>query len=245
MSAELISGAKVTGSVQDSSIGTLAPATNWTGWDHDNPGTAYFTFSAKKAGTTTISFEGRISYQKSILDRMLSWAQRNDLVSDMLDVTVQDCNYKVTAISRWSLFGIGYVAIIDQAEMTADAPGHYKGTATVSWVITEVHPRAGCRPHVVMSTSQADLTGDMDKDGQQLVVDLAYQLAEATWLTFLDDCTTESSTQSLPYTPAPLTFSVPASGGDSTQSQAAVHKFYPAMNMSGSADVTAIRVTNH
>jgi hypothetical protein len=239
-----LTGLWVEGSVLSPSIGTFIMARMKIGWNSDRPKVAVLAFHADKPGKTTLTFKAEVHYYVTRLDKWL-YGPAKIAESNPVDVTVEDCKYKVTAVSVWSGFGLTHVALIDQAEMTADAPGHYKGTATVNWVITEEHARAGCRPHVVTATSQADLIGDMDKDGQHLVVDLAYQLAEATWLNFLDDCLTQSSSDLLQYTPAPLTFSVPASGGGNDLSQALVDQLEPVMNIAGTAKVTVIRVTNH
>jgi hypothetical protein len=239
-----LTGLWVEGSVLNPSIGYFIIARKKIGWNSDRPQFAVLAFHADKPGKTTLTFKAEVHYYETRLDKWL-YGPAKIAESNPVDVTVEDCKYKVTALSEWIGFGLTHVALIDQAGMTADTPGHYKGTATVNWVITEVHPRAGCPPHEVMSTSQADLTGSMDKDGQHLVVDLAYQLADATWRTFLEDCTTQSSSDRMPYTPAPLTFHVTASGGFYFHAQALVHQLEPVMNIAGSADVLVLRVPNH
>jgi hypothetical protein len=238
-----MTGMWVEGAVVNPSIGTFITARKLIVWDSDRPNSAVLTFRADKPGKTTLTAKADINYYRTQSGEWVNGPARI-AESNPVDVTVEVCNYKVKALSVWDDFGLTHVAMIDQAGMTADSPGHYKGTATVNWVITEDHPQAGCPPAVVTATSQADLTGDMDKDGQQLVVDVAYQLVEATWFTFLEDCTTKSSADQMPYTPAPLTFSVPASGGGHYLNQALVHQLFPVMNISGIAESTVIRVTN-
>ena len=110
----------------------LDRATNYTGWHSDDLGAAVFSFLAQKAGSTTISFEGHIHYRKGILEHF-SFSQRNDLVSDSLAVTVQDCAYRVSVFSTWTEPSRKDVASISDAPLTQDAPGHYTGSGQVNW----------------------------------------------------------------------------------------------------------------
>ncbi|HCC79251.1 MAG: hypothetical protein A2X25_15490 [Chloroflexi bacterium GWB2_49_20] len=239
-----ISGIWVEGLVQDPSIGKLlAPTRKLTGWNSDQPGIAVFAFHADKSGTTTLNFKAEIHYYKSILKKWI-YGPAEIAESNPVDVTVVYCDYKVTAVSRWSGFGINYTAIIHEAEMTANAQGAYTGTDTMNWVITNDPP---C-PHTLTPTSQADLTGSLDADGQQLVVDLAYQPVEGIWYGYMSfDCTQGSWNETFSHSPAPLTFSVPASGGSHKTYQVLVDNYSPAGDgdMSGSANVFVERVTNH
>ena len=234
-------GVEVGASVDGNGVGRISPAKNTTRLDSEPMGATYFTFSAEKPGATTVVFQAKLN-TRVVLGFVLSSIT---IPPTRVPLTVIDCSYKVTAISRWSGFGLNYVAMIDQAGLTADAPGHYTGTATVNWVITQMDSTAGCISHATTFTSQADLTGDTDEDGQQLVVDLAYQLAEvkATWYHYFSDCTATNSHELVSYTPDPLTLSVPASGGVSSQSQALVDMLPSAQNMAGSADVVVTPVT--
>lgn len=160
-----------------------------------------------------------------------------------MEIKVEDCQYKVTAVSRWSGFGFNISAIIHEAEMTTDAPGHYTGTATVDWVITNDPP---C-PHTLTPASQVDLTGSLDEDGQQLEVDLDYQPVEGIWYGYMSfDCTQGSWNGTFSRSPDPLTFSIPASGGGHKPFQALVDNTYPVYgDMSGSANVFVERVAKH
>lgn len=205
-------GVKVKSSVQDSSIGTLSPWENTTGWDRDNPRSAPFSFHAKKAGTTTISFWGVV--------------ERRDVKAEPVTVTVQPCKFKVATISRWHLPGIhefDILAMIDEADMTADAKGRLAGRATVNWAVatTVLSPYCSSAKFTV-SPSQADLTGQMDDSGL-LVVNLTFQPAAAsvTQVCFVPGGT-ETTSYQYQLTPDPLSLSVPSSGGVSTQAQVLV-----------------------
>jgi len=237
--AELITGAAITGAVKDPSIGSLAPAKNWSGWRGQEPGTAYFTFAANKAGSTTIAFEGKIHYHKGILDHF-SLAQRNDLVSDTLDVTVQDCAYQVTVTTRWTDPSRKHTALIQQAPLSSDAPGHYIGTTKVSWIVREDHALNGCPLHSVVSTSPADLTATLAQDGESLVVTVVYQPLELVWFTYRSDDCTEGSEIDSRNTAAQLSFSVGAHGGSGTLPQSLTAPGYGIFN--SSASISVVRV---
>ena len=241
-----ISGIWVAGSVQDPGIGKLIIARKETGFDYEQPGIAGFIFHAEKPGKTTLFFNAEIRYYQSTI---LKWIYGPAKIaqSNPVEVTVEVCKYKVSVVSHWEFNGLNYMAIIDQAGMSADAPGHFTGTAQVFWVI-RLPPGNPC-PSVTTSTSQADLTGVMDADGQHLVVDLAYQLLDTYWNYDIWDntvsaCSTSSETHVL-YTPASLTLSLPSYGGVSTQSQALVNQIYAALNMTGSAKVAVLPVAGH
>ncbi len=241
-----ISGIWVAGSVQHPGIGKLIGARKKTGFDYQQPGIADFIFHADKPGKTTLTFKAEIHYYQSTI---LKWIYGPAKIaeSNPLDVTVEVCKYKVSVVSHWEFNGVNYMAIIDQAEMSADAPGHFSGTAQVFWVI-RLSPGNPC-PSVTTSTSQADLTGSMDADGQHLVVDLGYHLLDTYWNydiwdTTVSACSARSQTHEL-YTPAPLTLSLPSYGGVSTQSQALVNQIYAVLNMTGSAKVAVLPVAGH
>jgi hypothetical protein len=237
-----ISGIWVAGSVQDPGIGKLIIARKKTGFDYEQPGIAGFIFHADKPGKTTLTFKAEIHYYKSTTFKWI-YGPAEIAESNPVEVTVEVCKYNVTAISHWAQGGLKYVALIMETEMTIDAPGHYTGTATVDWFITNT-PRPGCSPVMYYYTSQADLTGMMDADGQQLVVDLAYQVAELQTQTYDSNCDANSTMVDF-YTPAPLTLSMPSFGGTSTQSQVAVNQNIPLLNMTGSAKVRVVPVTSH
>jgi len=236
-----ISGIWVAGSVQDPGIGKLIIARKETGFDYEQPGIAGFIFHAEKPGKTTLFFNAEIRYYQSTI---LKWIYGPAKIaqSNPVEVTVEVCKYKVSVVSHWEFNGLNYMAIIDQAGMSADAPGHFTGTAQVFWVI-RLPPGNPC-PSVTTSTSQADLTGVMDADGQQLVVDLAYQVAELQTQTYDSNCDANSTMVDF-YTPAPLTLSMPSFGGTSTQSQVAVNQNIPLLNMTGSAKVAVLPVAGH
>jgi hypothetical protein len=237
-----ISGIWVAGSVQDPGIGKLIIARKRTSFDYEQPGIAGFIFHADKPGKTTLTFKAEIHYYQSTILKWI-YGPAEIVESNPVEVTVEDCKYNVTAISHWAQGGLKFVALIMETEMTTDAPGHYTGTATVDWFITNT-PRPGCSPVMYYYTSQADLTGSMDADGQQLVVDLAYQVAELQTQTYDSNCDANSTLVNF-YTPAPLTLSLPSYGGVSTQSQVAVNQDFPILNMTGSAKVRVVPVTSH
>ncbi len=237
-----ISGIWVAGSVQDPGIGKLIVARKETGFDYEQPGTASFIFHADKPGKTTLTFNAEIRYYQSTILKWI-YGPAKTAVSNLVSVTVEDCKYEVTAISQWITFGLNYKALIVGAGLTADAPGHYTGTATVYWVNTISQPPP-CSPTVITYTSQADLTGSMDADGQHLVVDvISPPVKEDEIIVRRDDCKTEAGEVITLMTPDPLTFSVPASGGGHTLSQVLT---VPGLGiLSGTAKVSVVPVTSH
>jgi hypothetical protein len=239
LSTERVTGAKVTSVVADASIGALDRATNYTGWRGDAIGTATFTFLAHKAGSTTIRFEGHIHYRKGILEHF-SFAQRNDLVSDIVAVTVQDCDYQVSVASHWKETSRRDVASISAALLTSDAPGHYQGSGTVNWTFAEAQAVNGCPLHAVSSTSQADLTARLDTINQLLVVVITYPPSPLVWYTYRsDDCTRGSEIDSVAMA-AKLNFSVGTYGGTGPLPQDLTVPGYGIAH--GAASVSVVRV---
>ncbi len=161
-------------------------------------------------------------------------------MSDSVVVTVQDCAYQVTVTTRWTDASRKHTALIEQAQLTKDSPGHFTGTTPVSWIIRESAAVNGCPVHSVIPTSQADLTAVLGKDGQQLMVDVTYQPLQLVWHTYRsDDCTQGSEIDST-NTAARLTFGVGANGGSGKLPQTLTVPGYGVFT--SKANVTVTRV---
>ena len=236
-----VSGVTVKATTSNASVGVLNQNYVDTGWRSGDPGGADYIFRADKAGTTTISFTGTINHLwwPSILGLSTS-VDRRDSVNDQVDIKVENCKYKVTTISYFDQPGIQFDALIKDGELKSDSPGHYTGTATVDWLITVAASGPSCKPQLFTSTSQADLTGVMDADGQQIKVDIVYQMARVKYSGERTDDCSPSWNATDAYTPDPLTLRVPSSGGTSRQSQMAVEPLSPLLNMSGAVKVDVI-----
>src|SRR5579859_5916305 len=167
-----ITGAVVTGTVQDPSIGNLSPPQVVTGGGANDPGSADLRFNPKKAGTTTLSFEGKINHiwwGSKIIGGGL--VDEKATVSTTLPVTVVNCKYTLSAVARWYIdLGSGntleLLATIHEAEFNVSAEGHVAGThsADVVW-ITNIHHANDCTSDETIAKSTAIISGDVTPDG--------------------------------------------------------------------------------
>lgn len=123
-----VTGVLVTASASNASIGQLDQVEANTGYIADFPGTINFKFTAKKAGTTTISFEGTINHT------WLGIAIGTYTRTDQVVLTVEECQYRVSAVSEFTVPGAFVGAVFKDAVMTLGSDGLYTGTATVHWM---------------------------------------------------------------------------------------------------------------
>ncbi|HEX7540992.1 MAG TPA: hypothetical protein VF352_02580 [Anaerolineales bacterium] len=156
--AYALPGIKVDAFSQDTSVGDFERTTKGnrtviTGSseelldDEPMPHTAYFTFKAKKAGITTLYFEG---------------LAHGEYVSFNVPVKVINCKYKVKIVSKWST-GMTIVATMN-GELKSDEQGYFTGSATVNWVTSKL-----CGIVSPIAPSTADLTGTINASGQLVV----------------------------------------------------------------------------
>ncbi len=164
---------------------------------------AKFKFKAKKAGTTTLYFEGLVG---------------KEYVSDKVDVKVLPCNLKVKTTSLWNNGPISLVALLD-GEMKADDQGQFTGTTTVNWdaifTIPDGNTACGGSRDVSATDSQADLTGSVSDSGQ-VTVNITYQ---PTTFSISGSCSPGGGSGEETMIPTPLAITVASSGGVSTQAQ--------------------------
>lgn len=198
-------GVEVQALVTDSSIGSINPSSSLTSMNSE--GRAWFIFSAEKPGTTIIQFWGKVS---SLV--FLGLEISSDTVTTELSVTVEECQYKVTTLSKWQPGGIvnmRIVAWIHEAGLVDGGTGRYTGTGSVLWTLA-TDKLGDCNAQSVTTTSQAELTGVRD---DELTVDVAFDTGNISLPTF---CVREGVAQGstpVALTPDPVTFTVPASGG--------------------------------
>jgi hypothetical protein len=163
-----LGGVEVVASVDGSGVGTISPAAAMTKMSMDSR--ADFTFTAEKPGTTVVHFQAKVNthWLLGLLE-----LGGNNITADV-PLMVEDCKYKVTAVSRWSIPGgihINYVATIDVAGMTEDSDrgGHYVGTASVTWQIA--NGTAGdCSSTQSAGPSEAWLEGQVHGDDLAVTV---------------------------------------------------------------------------
>lgn len=207
-----ITGARIDTSMSNGGIGKLSPIEIDTGWDPNYPGGADFKFHAEKAGTTLITFKGTISHIWW-LTLGLPLIDRRDFVEDQVEITVEECQYKVTTISKWEYSGqvnIRIEAWISEAGLVDDGTGRYTGTGSVTWTVF-TSQLLDCDAQSVITTSQAHLTGAREDD--ELTVDVAFDTANISFPTFCEREGVAQGGTPVQLTPDAVTFTVPASGG--------------------------------
>jgi hypothetical protein len=239
-----VAGVTINGSVLDAGYGTLKPASSKTSMRSKPPGSAAFTFAALSPGSTELRFTG-------LLPAALLKSPGRTYVPLTRDVRIVSCDspipaaigplapgavpivsrgrevevrkvrvskVRVTTVSTWSA-GMDIVARIDDGVMEADDQGHFTGSANVTWQ-TSVIGSAGCgAAENSVAPSRADLTGEID-ESNQLVVKITFQPRDFSGFA---TCGPSISTANVA-TPDPLTISVAATGGTSTQTHAVTAK---------------------
>lgn len=205
-------GVEVGAFLDGSGVGTIAPANTTTRMNSLPTGAASFTFSAEKTGTTLVVFQGVLN------TRVIGGIVLNQTtLTASVPITVENCQYTVTAFSRWRVPGeanLNIVARIHNAGMTEDGGGHYKGTANVTWLIIG-DPVGDCTSTITALPSQAELDGQV-YGPEEFRVSVTYQAASVT---LNDDCRGTGGAMQVQITPDPLTISVPTTGGSNRQTQ--------------------------
>jgi hypothetical protein len=224
VSMELFAGTTVTGQVADPSIVDFTTARSKSTNNPDpssiRPGAVAFTLKAKRVGRTTITFSADV----------VEFGNTFKAHPYVVDVNVQKCAFKVSIKSHWQVPGLGYVAVIDEADLIPDADGNYTDIANVTWsgwwdvLPPGISAGLTCTTKLTALPSQAYLTGKMNESGF-LEVNVTYRSNPASWR-----ATCKDSSGSTPpiITPVSLTadslkIGVPvAAGGVSTQPQALI-----------------------
>ena len=177
---EAITGISVIGVVDNPNIGQISPGENTTIWASAiYPGAADFVFTAEKPGETIVAFSGMIVNSGWF---GTNWGGSSQIVSDQVNVKVIPCKFKVETFGQWyeASDGASYsiAAVSDEAMVTADADGHYTGSASVNWIGTGYVE--GCVFPVQISSGQIHYTGEINESGQ-LVMNQTYEPVENSW----------------------------------------------------------------
>jgi hypothetical protein len=171
----------------------------------DPIGATTFLFTAQKPGTVDVQFQATLNTRV-----ILGLALDSRTLTTKVTMAVEDCLYKVTAMSRWQVPGpanINILAEITNAALTDDGQGGYTGTASVKWFIHA--GRVGdCTSATSAQPSQATLTAVAALTN--LVVDVDY---ESVSVSNVIDCGGVGGNAPWPQRPGPLTFNVPIGGG--------------------------------
>jgi hypothetical protein len=170
-----IAGIKVDASSADPNVGDIVgrkqgPLTRVTGGAEDlvnlnNPdpvsNSATFKFKAKKAGKTTLYFEGSAYGQ---------------YVSFNVPVTVIPCKFKVISTSNMATCYPGgcikFRGVIVDGQVVADENGYFTGNAPVVWISSSVVPKCGAVN--TLGISNVMMRGNLDETGQ-LKLELEYK----------------------------------------------------------------------
>ncbi len=210
-------GVEVQATVADPSIGTIAPASAWTG-STSNPmaGVAYFTFTALKEGFTKLLFMG-------ILPRttVLGWSLSADTITAEGAAFVRQCEYQVSAVLMMVAGGaepISWTGYITKAGLTKDpeAQGQYQGSGIVLWSAHTVYGSCVVENH----PTQSFFTMRGEKVGDLLEVRLEFEPAHVLGITMsCPNGGTSSGLDDLTYTPDSVRVWVPAIGGTATRNQ--------------------------
>jgi hypothetical protein len=147
-------------------VGTLRPASDTTSLSNVPAGATVFTFVAENAGDATLVFKATIN-TRVFLGLVLS----NNIMASSVSIRVEDCQYKVTTLSKWQDPAPGrftvYARIIN-AGLTEVGGGLYKGTAVVKWLMT-VGRVGNCIPQSNVAEGQAQLSGQVNGPGEILI----------------------------------------------------------------------------
>ena len=224
VSMELFAGTTVKGQVADPSIIDFTTARSMSANNPDpssiRPRIVDFTLKAKRVGRTTITFSADV----------VEFGNMFKAHPYTVDVNVQKCAFKVSIKSHWQVPGLGYVAIIDEADLIPDADGNYTGTANVTWsgwwdvIPPGINAGLTCTTKLTALPSQAFLTGKMSESGF-LEVNVTYRSNPSSWSAVCRDSTGSTPPSVTPgmLTADSLKISIPvATGGVSTQPQALI-----------------------
>jgi hypothetical protein len=206
----------VNGTVQDPDIGTLVPERSRASLLGDNPTMAHFYFTARKVGTTTLSFKADIPASSTSVEF-------TNTASQPMRVTVIPCKFMVSSITTfpgndnpgaYQQSDPAIVVRMDQAEVTADANGQFTGSATLHWIgttSTTVEPGGSCTiAEKFAVTTQASISGDILAG--QLTLDVTYK--EPGVASHNESCGGASLPMvEKPYRLSQVRISLPASGG--------------------------------
>ncbi len=244
--SQQIAGVTINGSLLNPGYGTLKPATSTTSTRSKPPGSAAFTFAARRPGSTQLRFTGLLASAplKSVGRTYTPFSRAVRVVA--CDSPAQpaigssagggvpvisknrrgDVNnfkeikeIKVTTRSTWSA-GMDIVATIKDGVMVADDQGHFTGSANVTWW-TSVIGSAGCgAAEYTVPPSKANLAGEFD-ESHRLVVTITFEPRDFAGFA---TCGPSSISTSNLATLDPLTVSVPATGGTSTQAHSVTAK---------------------
>jgi hypothetical protein len=199
-------GIRIKALVRDTLVGSIAPPERDTGWTAGGiPNVAPFVFHAKNPGRTTITFEAKIPTQW-----YLGMVYRQDIVTDTVEITVEQCEYKVTVISTFRV-GMTSVGEMKEEVIILDQDGQFEGTSVVDWVTSVI-----CGIDSPILHSQAVITAEPAGDDLKVVVTFHPSSSIGGGNCLVGYVPTSNDTDP---TLSPLTIIVPSWGGTVTVPQ--------------------------
>jgi len=227
---QTISGAVVDATMSPGGIGTLSPRLAYTGRGTLAPGEIDYNFHAVKEGSTTITFEGTVLYgavKNAILrlGKALGIYSQNFFgprVFNQIEIKVEKCNYKVTSISKWVSTGQVQVKIdatITNCGLIDDGSGKtFKGECSVDWSVSGSQ-MVDCNGPRSTTTSQATVSGERNEDDLKVKVEIQEANIEFKVHCEGDDGGVIDDGLPVQMKAAPVSFTVPVSGGAGREDQ--------------------------
>jgi len=211
-----MAGVKVEASVANPAVGTISPATAWSGWNEPH-GRALFLFTAEAPGMTPIYFTAQIPPRT-----VSALALGAGTVSAEGFAQVRQCEYKVIGVLRYlSNAGppnvISWTGRINGLGLIADGEteGHYLGVGIVNWSAETLYSDSPCWVEHLPARSQVTVRGK--KFGDLMDVSLEFEPAKVLGMTMhCPDAPATSGFQNLTYPIDPLRVWLPTSGGAKT-----------------------------
>jgi hypothetical protein len=160
-----------------------------------------------------------------------------DTVDGELEITVEQCEYRLNATAVWHLQDISLTALIDNAALVADdgAEGTYHGNADVTWAASTNYPPP-CYVVHHPAPSRAYVTGE--KHGELLQVTVQYEETAAFAGNLVCPEASEPAFGDKLVGPEDLQVWVPAAGGTGTPG----HPALSGVEVLDSAAVVSARV---
>jgi len=215
-SLRMIAGINVAAEVADGDggVGSISPPNSYTSLNSfPMPGTTTFDFKAEKAGRATVFFSARVN-QVWFLGYEVSF----NTVMTQVQLKVEDCEYSVTAATSWHGQALDWTALVSDVRMSSTGGGKYRGWGLWTFTMTESPGKTGCAPHTKTFQAPVELTGELNLQGDQLIVKVSYERPLGEWIGYRD-CIYPSDSTTLIEFPEPLNFSIPASGASLSFSQ--------------------------
>ena len=204
--AEMLFGEEISAFVDRSGVGSISPAKRTTRLGSQPIGSTTFTFTAEKAGTTTVVFQAKVN--KVVY---LGMEMGGNTIITPIEMTVENCEFRVDMFGHWQVPGeanIHIYAKFKDVGMFEDGEGHYTGKGSAEWVMA-FGAVGDCMATIPPFFSEAELSGNVNGP-EEFFVDLMLQPASGTETA---DCGGETQTFPINLSVDRTQFLVSAYGG--------------------------------